>query len=237
MHLARPSEHVKVLAQNVILTQDGTHLGRKDNQQKVEGQVIKDRGTLKNVALSVGAPATGKDVLMLMKLIKEDQGKLPLVWQNDNEGIYLEQGVQGYLKEERVVQLLSRVRHPSDNGAAEIGIRELKEYAHLGKGVKLAGVLEAAQCLVNSAVQIDSNRPRGSKEYLTANDLAENMPSWYNAVSREEFYRETCDRMEKAVQGKEGDCARKAQRDAVFDVLEKYGLVERIRGGLCQNRA
>ncbi len=57
----------------MILTQDGTHLGRK-GRKAVEGEVIKDRGTLKTVALSVGAPATSQDVLVLMKSVKEDQG-------------------------------------------------------------------------------------------------------------------------------------------------------------------
>jgi hypothetical protein len=37
--------------------------------------------------------------------------------------------------------------------------------------------------------------------------------------------------MKSAVNGKEGDLARKAERDAVHGVLEKYGLIVWTRGG------
>lgn len=233
-HLGNASERVTVLVQNVIVVHDGTHLGRKERQE-VKGQVVKDRGTLEYVVQSVGVAPTSEDVLNVMKSVKVIRGELPLVWQEDNESIHVDQEVKNYLHEERVVHLLSRVRHPSDNGAAEIGIRELKELAQLGKGVKLNSISEPARRFANSAVQINANRLRGSKGYLTANELAETMPCWYNTVSREVFYQEACDRMETAAQGKEGNHARKAQRDAVYEVLEKYRLIERTRGGMCQN--
>ncbi len=37
--------------------------------------------------------------------------------------------------------------------------------------------------------------------------------------------------MKSGVDGEEGDRARKAERDAIHGVLEKYGLIEWIRGG------
>ncbi len=37
--------------------------------------------------------------------------------------------------------------------------------------------------------------------------------------------------VKSAVDGEEGDRARKAERDAIHGVLEKYGLIEWTRGG------
>ena len=82
-----------------------------------------------------------------------------------------------------------------------------------------------------SAVKLNHGRLRGSKGYLTSDNLAERMPSWYDFVTRERFYEETCRAMEEAVQDKKGSLARKAQREAVFRSLEKYGLITLTRGG------
>lgn len=229
-HLADAARSMTVRAKNVIWTQDGTHLGR-DGSAFVIAQVVKDRGPYSTLALSVGPPAKSRDVLMLLKCTKAEEGTHPLVWQTDNDSIYLEESVQDYLRKERVVHLLSRVRRPQDNGAAEIGIRELKTEAGLGKGVRLKGTYEAALRLGKSAVKLNHDRLRGSKGYLPSDALADRMPSWYDFVTRERFYDETCNAMEEAVQGKKGSLARKAQREAIFSRLEKYGLITRTRGG------
>jgi outer membrane protein assembly factor BamB len=71
--------------------------------------------------------------------------------------------------------------------------------------------------------------------YVSANTLAVKIPSLYNHVSRDRFYRETCDTTEKAVQGKKGNDARMAERGAVFMVLEKHDVITLMRGGCPQN--
>jgi hypothetical protein len=80
-------------------------------------------------------------------------------------------------------------------------------------------------------VKINNNRLRGSKGYLTSKELAQTMPIWYNLVDRDTFYEEAVIAMKAAVAGRERDDARKAERDAVHSVLEKYGLIEWTRGG------
>jgi transposase InsO family protein len=230
-HQAADAEQVIVNVQGAIWTQDGTHLGRYEDEKELQSQVIKDRGPLKTMGLSIGPPATSADVLMLLKVSKVEHDEHPLVWQTDNDSIYLAEEVHDYLEKERVVHLKSRVARPTDNGAAERGIFELKAEAGLGKGVKLEGPLEAALRLGESAVKIDQNRLRGSKGYATSNELAQEMPFWYHLVDRYTFYEEAIKAMKSAVNGKEGDLARKAERDAVHGVLEKYGLIVWTRGG------
>jgi transposase InsO family protein len=228
-HLEHHAVRVTVLAKNAIWTQDGAHLGRSEDKA-CEGQVMKDRGTTEFLSMSVGPSANAGDVLVLLKSTKDHEGELPLVWQTDNAKQYLASEVQEYLKEERVVPLLSRVRCPSDNGASEIGIRELKEQSELGKGVELENNTEGALRLGLSAVQINRYRLRGSRGFQTAQHLSENMPSWYNLVDRERFYEETCNAIGEAVQDKKGRRARHAEREAIFNMLEKYKLIERTRG-------
>jgi hypothetical protein len=127
------------------------------------------------------------------------------------------------------VPLLSRPHHPMDNGAAEVGIRELKSHAWLGKGIRVSHH-EAALRIRKSAVQLNACRLRGSRGYLTAQDLAKRMPFWYGRVKRGRFYEETRKAISKAVYGKKGNRARQAEREVIYGVLEKYGLVKQTRG-------
>jgi hypothetical protein len=230
-HQSADAERIVVKAIDAIWAQDGTHLGRFDDGDESQAQIIKDRGPLDTVGLSIGPPATSKDVVMLLKYSSEGRDGHPLVLQTDNESIYLAEVVQDHLKKERVVHLKSRVARPTDNGAAERGIRELKSDAGLGKGVKLTSTLDTALQLGGSAVKINNNRLRGNKGYATSKELAQTMLKWYNLIDRDTFYEEAVRAMKSAVKGKEGDLARKAERDAVHGVLAKYGLIVWIRGG------
>jgi hypothetical protein len=230
-HQAADAEKIIVKVIGAIWTQDGTHLGRFDDGAESQAQIIRDRGPLDTVGLSIGPPATSRDVLMLLKCSKVEHDGNPLVWQTDNDSIYLSEVVQYYLEKECVVHLRSRVARPTDNGAAERGIYELKSEAELGKGVKLDSPLDTALRLGESAGKINRNRLRGSKGYATSKELAQEMPFWYDHVDRDPFYEEAVNAMKSAAEGKEGDHARKAERDAVHGVLEKYGLIEWTRGG------
>ena len=162
---------------------------------------------------------------------EEERGMLPLVWLIDNDPVYLSKETQNYLVQERIVPLPSRTYTPTDNGAAEIGIRELKEMSGLGKGVRLCNTREAALQLGKSAVLLNEHRLRGSRGYVSANTLAEKMESWYTRVDRDQFFNEAQSAVKKAVQDKTGNRARLARREAIFMVLEKYGLIAVERGG------
>lgn len=232
--IERSRQRVVVQVSDAIWTQDGTHLGRVGGRA-VKGLVIKDRGSMRKVSMWVGHRPNAEDVKNLLEETKQRTGRLPLVWQTDNDSIYREEDVMEYLKKEKIVTLYSRVHTPPDNGAAEIGMRELKEISGLGKGVKLRSVEEAAVLLGKSAVQLNENRLRGSKGYLSANALAETMPSCYNTVDRNRFYQEACRAKEVAVQDKKPRAAKHAKRQAVFLVMEKYNLITITRGGKPRN--
>ena len=228
--LSSRREHVEVLSPNVIWTQDTTHVGRL-NQEAVQAEVIKDRATLGYVGVAVGPTARAEEILLMLEEQKLGQG-LPLVWATDNGSPYKDHRVEDFLKREKIVHLLSRPRLPQDNAAAEKGIRELKEDAGLGKGVKLSNLEEAARKLASSWEILDRRRLRGSKGYRTAEELEAQLPSWDEKVEREVFYAQACEAKEKAVKG--GGTTREkrqAERQAVYETLEQFKLITRTRGG------
>jgi transposase InsO family protein len=228
--LAAQRMSVKVLSPNVIWTQDATHLGRL-NRKAVQAEVVKDRATLGYEDMAVGYPANAEEILGMLNGYKQGQC-LPLVWATDNGAQYRDRLVQDFLKREKVVHLFSRPRLPQDNAAAEKGIRELKEVAELGTGVSLAGLEEPAQKLALSWEILDHYRLRGSKGYRTADELRMCLPSWREKVKRETFYEQACKCMKKAVKG--GGTIREkrqAERQAVYQTLEQFQLVEITRGG------
>ncbi len=224
-------ETTTVLCSDAIWCQDATHLGRLDNRKAVEADVVKDRGSLQTLGLSVGSSASGEDVILLLKTIKEKRGGLPLVLQTDNGSAYCSDEVARLLAQEKVVHLRSRVRQPTDNGAAERGIGELKAEAGLGRGVHLRHGHQAGLLLAATAVKLNQYRLRGSKGYRTANEMAENLPSWYNRINRDRFYREAGEAIRKAEEGN-GKCrARQAVNKAVLSLMAMHGLVRLTRGG------
>jgi transposase InsO family protein len=222
--------HVEVLSPNVIWAQDATHLGRM-GRKAVQAEVIKDRATLGYTALAVGPAAKADEILWMLRATKEQEG-LPLVWATDNGSAYRDKRVEDFLKQEKVVHLLSRPRLPQDNAAAEKGIQELKVEAKLGRGTCLAGTQEAVQKLAYSREILNTGRLRASKGYRTAEQLKASLPSWEEKISRGAFYERACEAKEKGVKG--GGTKRQkrqAEREAVYETLEQFQLITRTRGG------
>ncbi len=220
---------VTVLATNVILNQDGTRLGRLDGRP-VEAQVVRDPATLLTALLSIGIPATAQDVLAHLEVIRLSRG-LPLVWQTDNGSIYCAAEVQAYLERHKVVHLRNCPRTPQHNACAERGIGEVKEIAGLGKGVVLVSMEDAAALLLDACMRLDGHRLRASRGWKTAEALNASMPSGYN-VDRDRFYATVQERKKQAVLGaSSARQARLLEREAVYAVLEEFGLVSRLKGG------
>ena len=228
--LKEGAKSTTVLCTNTIWCQDATHLGRLDSRKAVEADVVKDRGCLSTLGLSVGSSAKGADVVLLLKTIKRKRGGLPLVLQTDNGSAYCSDEVERMLAKEKVVHLKSRVRQPTDNGAAERGIGELKADAGLGRGVHLQHSHQAGLLLAATADKLNRYRLRGSKGYRTSNEMAKNLPSWYKRITRDRFYREASEAIRKAEEDKRKCRARKAANDAVLSLLESHGMIKISRG-------
>lgn len=219
----------EVLATNAVWSQDATHLGRAPEGQ-AQGEVLKDRGSIRTIGAQVGPPSGGAEVVKILEMAKEARG-LPLVLSTDNGSQYRNEELAGYLEREQVIHLYSLPRTPQHNGAAEIQIRGLKELAGLGKGVKLESLQEAAVKLEKAAACIDETRPVLSRNLKTARELDDTMPR-VGLEIRESFFTRCQARMRRAVASTSTwRAARLAEREAVFFTLEEFGLVRRTQGG------
>lgn len=222
---------VEVLCRDAIWGEDSAHLGRIEGET-VEGEIIRDRGTLATVACSAGPAVTEDDVIALLEQGREERGTLPLALQRDNGGAYRGGKLARYLAKNRVVVLRSRPRTPTDNGATERAVRDVKGESGLGRGVELASVEEAQARLEAAREVLDGGLLRGSRGYRTARELDGERPGWYPRVDRETFYAECCAAIGRAVLGASGArAARVAEREAIHVTLERFGLIRRTRGG------
>jgi len=238
--------HVKVHATDALWSTDATHLGRLDGQL-LEGRVVKEVATTKTVALAVGPPTTAADQIALLKEAARQRGTWPLVLALDNGSANRAHATQRLLAEQRVVPLYNVPRTPQHNAWAERGIRELKEESGLdeGLGVLAAGprcgparsfeeaASECAARLQHARAHLDHVRVRTSRGGRTADAVDAQMPAWYRGVDREVFHAAACRAIHKAVEGCNNPRARRrAEREAILQTLETFGLITRTRGGL-----
>ncbi len=221
---------IEVLAKNALWVQDGAQIGRRSDGTAIESQIVKDRGSLITVGLTTGKPAQGRDVVGLLSRLKAARG-LPLVLGSDNGSAYVCEETQAYLKNEKVIHLPSLPRTPQHNGSAEVGIGEIKRCAQL-KAAWITTAAAAHAKAVNAALVLNNNRLRQSKGFKTGAQLDETLVVSYHQVERGQFYEECSRRIEEAQLGiSSWREKRMAKRDAIFETMERYGLVRRHGGG------
>ena len=76
-------------------------------------------------------------------------------------------------------------------------------------------------------------RVRPSRGGRTADAVDAQVPAWYRGVDREVFYAAACRAIDKAVEGCNNPRARRrAERKAILQTPETFGLITRTRGGL-----
>lgn len=208
-----------------------TMMGQDAYQQTpVHAEAIKDFANLRYEAVAAGAPAKDTDIVDGLESLKA-AGKLPLVWATDNGGAYRSDIVLKWLADNMVVDYPSRRHTPRDNAPTERCVRELKS-ACLLKGD--ASPLDNAHMLAEKVRLLNSCLPRRSKGFRTANEVDSSMHPWYRFVDRKVFFKEvTSAKRLAACNGYSGHKARKAEREAVQEVLVRFGLARLNRGDGC----
>lgn len=221
---------VEVQSVNVIWTQDGTHIGRK-NKKAVESQIIKDRGSKKIIGAVTGKTANGYEIVQTLDLLKEQRG-LPLVWMTDNGAAYCNKEVREYVEREKIVHVRSLPRTPQHNGAAEVMMREIKTDCMLGKKTVLVCEKEAHARLVNSILKINKNRKRMSLSFKSSDEIDEELIVNGKKIDRALFYNEYKDELKKIVNVVSVREKRMSERELVMCLLEKHEMIKRKRSGL-----
>lgn len=222
---------LEVLGRDVMWSMDGTHLARLAGAAKVEAQLVRECATMKILALDVGAPADGDDVLRILERLARERG-LPLVLATDNGSIYTGGDVETWLAERGVVHLLSLPRTPQHNAWVERANGELKAETGLGRGAILLSVDEVRERAETARRRLDEKRLRSRLDWRTAGAADAAAPRCYDAATRERFFATVCRRIAQALPGLATDRAlRTARREAVHASLEEFGLIKRTRGG------
>ena len=132
----------------------------------------------------------------------------------------------------RIVHLLNLPHTPQPNAHAERAAKELKQVAGILKDRLPPSTSELEACLRAAVRWMNGWLVRGVLGNRTALQAAREMPVAARLVDREDFYRETCCAIEKAVQGCKGSrAARLAERKSTIATLERFHLITTTRGG------
>lgn len=226
---------IKVLARDALWSQDATHVGRDEEQQAVQAEVLRDVASTRTLDISVGRPATDDDVIAILERGCRERGTPPLVWATDNAKAYCSSDVQVWLAEHQVVPLLNLPRTPQHNAWAEHGMRELKDEAELDGA---DDILELLERLLAARERLDGHRPRPSRGWRTAMQEDAALPPAEALVSRQAFYAAACCAIREAVLHSHTDRERRrATRTAVLQCMQHFGLITMTRAGAAPTRA
>ena len=241
---------VQVLLRDTVWSQDALHLAGW-GQASTWGRVVMDRCTREHVVLALSGPPCSQDSVTLLEQLRLEQGRLPLVLMVDN-GSENKGVLVGWAREHQVVLLYNLPHTPQHNGAGERSIGELREELEgegAVPGLQDGGgeLVRGPVCLVEAGVaateqglrerlarawwQLDHRRVRPCLGGRTAAEMAGLAGVAYDQTSRARFYAACCRAVEDAVRGVRGKRARRrAEREAVWRVLEEHRLVIRRRG-------
>jgi transposase InsO family protein len=224
---------LRVEARDVLWSQDSTQVGRVGNR-KVKAQVVKEAASGRTLlALVEAQPSTGSDVVAQLHELKQQRGRLPLIWATDNGPEYISREVETWLAAEQVVALRNVPRTPEHNARAERGIGELKRESGLGNSVRLSSPAEAQERLQVARRRLDARRVRERLGWRTAEQADSSAKGWYGLVRRRSFYAAACSAIGKAVLGARTLVERrKAERKAILQTAASFGLVTITRGGV-----
>jgi transposase InsO family protein len=221
---------VEVLLRDAIWGEDAAYVGRAA-AGRVEAEVVRDPAPGRTISLAVGWPAADEDVVALLEGVAKERGGWPLVLQTDRGGAYRGGILARRLEAERVVHLLSRPRTPTDNAQTERAIGELRRESGVGGGGCGVDVEEVREAFARARRVLDEGRRWARHGYRLASDVDAEMPRADRAVERERFYREATEAMAEAGRRTPGArAAWRAQREALFEVMERHELVHVRRG-------
>lgn len=220
---------IRVLAREALWSQDATHVGRDEEQQSVQAEVLREVASTRTLEITIGPPATAEDVIAVLERAREERGTLPLVWATDNGSAYRSAAVRAYLTANLVVPLFSLPRTPQHNPWAEHGMRELKDEAYLDGAVDHSDLLAR---LLAARDRLDHHRPRRSRAWQTAVQADASLRPAEALVSRTAFYAAAhCAITEAVLHSRTKKERRRATREAVLQCMQDFGLITMTRAG------
>lgn len=211
------AQKTSVLFKDTIWTQDATLLDKG-----LYAEVIKDRGSLKIEAFDLTNTLAKETTLKILK-----SKSLPLVYMSDNGSAYCSKEVSEYLKSQRVIHLKNLPRTPQHNGAAEIAVRELKNLYRHNTSLRMS----PEDAVKKAKLTLNEKRRYMSRNYRTAHEVEQEMPSINKEELRDKIYAEYEKELLK-IKSKTTSKrkSRVMERKMIYALLEKYGLIKITRG-------
>jgi len=221
-------KRVQVKYPDVVWTQDATFLEKKSSKKYAE--IVKDRCSLKVLEVRATKSLDNRATLKIL-----DQKKLPLVYMSDNGSAYTSKEVSALLRNKRVIHLKSLPRTPQNNGAAEVLVREVKQ---LYRDTDSEGLCDQERLNIGKEI-LNKRRLWASHGYRTVETFVNECRRVNVEEIREEIYEQyqlgVLRINEKITSSRK---RRLLERELVFDLLEKYNLIKRMKGGVsCGQKA
>lgn len=203
---------IRKIAPATFHTLDATYLTK--NQLLLVG---KDRGSQMISANPIVGKFNSESTIKYLENLRT-KNQLPLVLSTDNGAQFCSKLVNDYLEKNKIIHLKSLPHTPQHNGSAEIGIRELKETMVDTKS------LETALNALNTRFRrrVLGYKTAAEVHLHGVSDIFDN---------RDQFYGITKDAIKARTSGlRSARDVRKAEREAVLDVMESFKLITINRG-------
>ncbi len=203
---------VKVHQAGAVLTMDGATV------QEGDLVVYRDRGSLSVRTEKCAGSVTSNDTLTVLSKLKKT-GRLPLVAMSDNGSPFCSEVVESFYKTNQIIHLKSLPHVPQHNGSCENGVGDLKR--------SIAHGLTADE----ACKRLNQSRRRESLNWQTPCQFEQENFRTCTKEERSKFYDAACTAISNAVLGIESAKEkRKAEREAIFQTMERFELITRTRG-------
>lgn len=237
-YLARRRMHTQVEAPLVLASLDSTYLGTDEHGEEVWGEHLRDVATSKTLALECVSAARGERYVELLEGVRAEHGELPLVLGIDNGPAERSELLARYAAQHQIVLLFNEPRTPEHNSFVERGHQELKAVLDLvgarGKHAR-APRAQWSEDLAWAGYAVDHYLPRPRLGGKTAEEAWQERRERYDPALRARLYAATCAALERALQALPQDkptlrARRRAERAAVWEILQDFQVARRVRG-------
>jgi transposase InsO family protein len=209
---------------------------RRRRGRAIQALMAIDVATTLKLGFKIVHAPTGRNVIDLLIAIRAERGTFPLVLMSDNGSENVNDDVEPFLEENRIIHLRNLPRTPRHNPAVERSHREVKAEARLDMQSldPALDLVERVRISIGRAVhRLNHHRRRESREWKTAAQLDTDLPRPYTVVARDVFYAVASAAMRMA-RDSPGPARqqRLAERWALYTVMEAFGLIKLFRGGV-----
>lgn len=215
-HVLANRTTVKVHKPGIMVVLDAAKMPSEEGGECI---MYRDRGSLRtDVKESEHEATRASDTLKVLNELKSSS-RLPLVAGTDNGSPFVAGPVKDFMHENKVVHLRSLPRVPEQNGSAEHAVGEVK-------GLAKDGITYGDACRI-----LNDCRKRETLNWKTPTEIEKVHLEPCTEEMRNEFYNAAKTAIETAMLGTETAYEkRKAEREAIFQTMERFSLITRIRG-------